>query len=67
MSTHFTKKLQTEYEDFMKDLTPKYRTRVISERMEEITKRNFILQSLIQKYVSSFNIDIKNKPKRTEI
>ena len=53
MSTHHTKKLQTEYEDFMKDLTPYYQNKVTCETMYEITTKNFILKTLIENYVNS--------------
>lgn len=51
MSTHHTKKLQQEYEYFMKDLTPYYQSKVTSETMHEITTKNFILKTSIDRYV----------------
>jgi len=58
MSTHYTRKLQAEYEDFMKDLTPANKTKVTCERMEELTTKNFILHTLVQKHMKTWaNID----------
>ena len=51
MSTHHTKKIQQEYEDFMKDLTPQFQNKVTSETMYPITTKNFILKIAIEKYV----------------
>ena len=52
MSTHHTKKLQNEYEEFMSQLTAYYRKTVTCETLKEITTKNFILHSLIEKYVN---------------
>ena len=53
IATHHTKKLQNEYEEFMKDLTPYYRSQVTSETMHAITAKNFILHTLIKQYVNN--------------
>ena len=67
MSTHHTKKLQQEYEDFMKDLTPYYQNMVTSETMHEITTKNFILKTLIGRYVSGQIKNSGSKGRKKEI
>ena len=53
MSTHHTKKLQNDNEEFMQLLTPSFREKVIGEMMYAITEKNFILKTLIGNYVKS--------------
>ena len=53
MSTHHTKKLQNDNEEFMQLLTPSFKEKVIGEMMHAITEKNFILKTLIGNYVKS--------------
>ena len=63
MQTHHTKKLQEEFNLFVKDMTPSLLKKVKKETMKGLTQKNFILHTAIQRYIKSHNISGSRREK----
>jgi hypothetical protein len=63
MQTHHTKKLQEEFNMFVKDMTPSLLKKVKKETMKGLTQKNFILHTAIQRYIKSHNISGSRREK----